>query len=640
MSFPVFPVRADKTPAIDDWQNQASADPAKHQEWITLLGGAIRYWGIPCGPKTGILALDVDVKNNGFASVHDKYIPETFWQDTMSGGRHYLFKYPMDGKHYGNRVGFLPGLDSRGAGGYIVHYGLNTQFPLAEAPEWFRFGIQQQEFVHDPKLAIRFSADVALRMLEESLQAIVEAPPGESNNVLNAQAFRVGQLVASESLSRDHAEQALLKAATERGKPLREALATIKSGLDGGRNKPQQDPFKNVAPVPLMEIPLPKAPERWTPARTTRADLMARHNLRRPQLFKDWSNLDIAITTADGGTGKTTLKLYEAICLALGDRFLGFDCVSPGRTLFVTGEDSDAKLKAMLGAILNQLGLLDPSEENDRRVNVILDSIVIKKDSDLCIVSKDRQGFINPNTAALNQVMEAVNDLGPFKMIVFDPIASFWGAESAVNDMARAVAKFAQELALKSNACVELINHMGKQSSANKDMSQFAGRGGTGLPSHARVSRVLRSLSPEDFIEMTNDDLGPNRTAMLCQVNKFSDGSPLLNKPFIIIRDGFLFERKNLSEEKVREAERESNDIQRVFLFVKDARENGKWVSEKIVQSHFASIPNPMPMARAKRAVNLLTFQGYEGLTVKLVPNPDPDQKDRVLSIYEGDREL
>lgn len=367
---------------------------------------------------------------------------------------------------------------------------------------------------------------------------------------------------------------------------------------------------------------------------------MARHNLRRPQLFKDWSNLDIAITTADGGTGKTTLKLYEAICLALGDRFLGFDCVSPGRTLFVTGEDSDAKLKAMLGAILNQLGLLDPSEENDRRVNVILDSIVIKKDSDLCIVAKDRQGFINPNTAALNQVMEAVNDLGPFKMIVFDPIASFWGAESAVNDMARAVAKFAQELALKSNACVELINHMGKQSSANKDMSQFAGRGGTGLPSHARVSRVLRSLSPEDFIEMTNDDLGPNRTAMLCQVNKFSDGSPLLNKPFIIIRDGFLFERKNLSEEKVREAERESNDIQRVFLFVKDARENGKWVSEKIVQSHFASIPNPMPMARAKRAVNLLTFQGYEGLTVKLVPNPDPDQKDRVLSIYEGDREL
>ena len=139
---------------------------------------------------------------------------------------------------------------------------------------------------------------------------------------------------------------------------------------------------------------------------------------------------------------------------------------------------------------------------------------------------------------------------------------------------------------------------------------------------------------------MTNDDLGPNRTAMLCQVNKFSDGSPLLNKPFIIIRDGFLFERKNLSEEKVREAERESNDIQRVFLFVKDARENGKWVSEKIVQSHFASIPNPMPLARAKRAVNLLTFQGYEGLTVKLVPNPDPDQKDRVLSIYEGDREL
>ena len=117
---------------------------------------------------------------------------------------------------------------------------------------------------------------------------------------------------------------------------------------------------------------------------------MARHNLRKPQLFRNWSTQDFAITTADGGTGKTTLKLYEAVCLALGDRFLGFDCVNPGRTLFITGEDTDKKLAAMLGAILEQLGLFEDAPGNAEKVQTILNSIVIKKDSDLCLVAKDR----------------------------------------------------------------------------------------------------------------------------------------------------------------------------------------------------------------------------------------------------------
>lgn len=640
MSFPVFPVKADKTPLINDWAAEASTDPAKLQHWQNLFGGALKYWGIPCGPKTGLLALDVDVKKDGFAQLHDKYIPETYWQDTQSGGRHYLFKYPSNGKHFGNRVNFLPGLDSRGAGGYIVHYGLNTNFPLAEAPEWFQHMVQHEELTYDPALALRVSADVALRMLEESLEEIRNAPAGESNNTLNVHAFRIGQLVGSDSLGREHAEQALLKAATERGKPLREALATIKSGLDGGCKKPTQDPFKNVAPIPVIDIPTFEPAKRWTPQRLTRADLMAKHNLRRPQLFRNWSTQDIAITSADGGTGKSTLKLLEAVCLALGDRFLGFDCINPGKTLFITGEDTEKKLAAMLGAILEQLGLFQDLPGNAEKVQTILNSIVIKKDSDLCLVAKDRQGFITTNPNAMTYIMQAVEDLGPFKMIVFDPISSFWGAESAVNDMARAVAKFVQELVVRTDACVEIINHIGKSSSASKDMGQYAGRGGTGLPSHSRVSRALRPLSPEEYIELTGEDIGPNRTAMLCQVNKFSDGSPLLNQPFVIVREGYLFERKNLSEAKVRESERQSSDIERIFRFVKEARENQQWVTEKILEAHFATLTDAVPMARIKRASQLLLFQGFDGYTVKLVENPNQLERERVFTILLNGQEI
>lgn len=640
MSFPVFPVKADKTPLIPNWQEEASTDPKKMAEWQMVFGGAIRYWGIPCGPKTGLLALDVDLKSNGFASLQGKHIPHTFWQDTQSGGRHYIFKYPQNGKHYGNRVGFLPGLDSRGAGGYIVHYGMQTQFPINDAPEWFLHAIEQQEFVHDPSLAVRFSTEIAVKMVEESLDEIVNAPQGESNNILNAQAFRLGQLVASESITREYAEQALLKAATERGKPIREALATIKSGLDGGCKKPVQDPFKATAPTPMIEIPALETPKRWTPPRLTRESLMARHNLRRPQLFKDWSTQDIAITSADGGTGKSTLKLYEAVCLALGNPFLGFRCMNPGRTLFITGEDTEAKLAAMLGVILEQMGLFEDLPGNDERVQTVLNSIVIKKDSDLCLVAKDRQGFLTMNPMAMTSIMEAIEDLGPFKMIVFDPISSFWGAESAVNDMARAVAKFVQSLVAKTDACVEIINHIGKSSSASKDMSQYAGRGGTGLPSHSRVSRALRGLSPEEYIELTNEDLGPDRTAMLCQVNKFTDGSPLLDKPFVIVRKGYTFERKSLSEAKIREGERQASDKERIFKFIKEARDNGRWVTEKILEAHFVSLPDSIPAARVKRAAQLLTFDGFDNALVQLIENPNQLERDRVYTVTIDGKEI
>lgn len=82
-------------------------------------------------------------------------------------------------------------------------------------------------------------------------------------------------------------------------------------------------------------------------------------------MFQDWSTEDICITTADGGTGKTTMKLYEAVCLALGERFLGFDCKQTGKTLFITGEDTQQKLGAMLGAIMQQMGLFNGTPENE-----------------------------------------------------------------------------------------------------------------------------------------------------------------------------------------------------------------------------------------------------------------------------------
>lgn len=610
------------------WKTEATRDQNIINQWAQAHAHKIKFWGIPAGADNGILVLDVDVKSNGYETVKKYHLPLTMSQTTKSGGKHYIYKYPTDGNRYGNKVGFDQGLDIRGEDGYIVNYQLDNT-PIAEAPEWLLKEALVQEVEIDYNNVIKIDPVIAKRMLEEACENVRNAPPGESNNTLNVEAYNVGQLIACGGVDKDYGYNELFKAAKDRGKPDYEAKATIESGFKGGSKNPIVSPFGNVEPqltIPITE----EKNERWTPRFFTTYDLANTSKLRKPQVFKDWSTQDIQITTADGGTGKTTLKLFEAVCLALGESFLGFECTGPGRTLYITGEDTKEKLGAMIGVILKQMKLYDDKEV----VEKVKNSILVKKDSELCIITKTKQGFITLNEEALVKVTQAIEDLKP-KMIVFDPISSFWGSESALNDMSRAVAKFMAELVERSNACVEIINHMGKQSSTNKDMTQFAGRGGTGLPSHSRVSKVLRPIFGEEFEDLTGMTLSDGQSAMMCNVNKFSDGSPLYNKPFIILREGYLFSKLELVEQKVKEEQNKMSDVERIFTFIKSERSSSRYPTKDIITATFMASTEKISKDRVGRALSVLAYTGHLGEKIKAVDNPDMEAGGKVYVVTD-----
>jgi len=613
------------------WKDISTTDQATLDNWSNLYGHKIKFWGIPTGKDNGILVLDVDVKDNGPETIKKYHVPLTMSQRTKSGGTHYIFKYPIDSNNYGNRTKFDVGLDIRGEGGYIAHYGLDHT-PIAEAPDWLLKEALNIKKEVDLSQVASVAPEIAKQILEEAYDNVLNASPGESNNVLNVESYKLGQLVTSNNINKDEAFNYLFEAAKLRGKPDYEAKATINSGLQGGGAKPLTSPFPNTPPtlhIPEIDTPVNT---RWTPNFFTKYDLTNISKLRKPQVFKDWSTEDIHITTADGGTGKTTLLLFESICLALGEDFLCFKCRDEGRTLFITGEDTREKIGAMIGVILKQMKILD----DPIKVGKVLNAIVVKKESDLCIITKSKfSGFITPNIEAFKTVMEAVEDLRP-KKIVFDPISSFWGSESALNDMSKAVAKFMGMLVEKSNACVEVINHMGKASSKDKDMTQFAGRGGTGLPSHARVSRVLRPVFDEEYKKLTGMELD-DKGAMLCNVNKFSDGSPLYNKPFLIVRDGYIFSRVTLVEQKVKEEQNKMDDNERIFTFIVDERAKKRYPTKSIITANFMLGGSKMSKDRVKTALDVLVYAGHMGEKLKLIENPDPEVKDRVYVITDKD---
>lgn len=108
---------------------------------------------IATGAVSGIYVLDVDVKHEagGMESLQaliNKHgpLPKTVEASTWSGGRHYYFTLPKDG--LGCRTNFLPGLDIRANGGYVIappsvidskpYAWINEpgSVPVAESPAW------------------------------------------------------------------------------------------------------------------------------------------------------------------------------------------------------------------------------------------------------------------------------------------------------------------------------------------------------------------------------------------------------------------------------------------------------------------------------------------------------------------------
>jgi hypothetical protein len=97
----------------------ATTEPAKVSEWWDKWPKA--NIGIPTGPGSGLLVLDVDPRNGGVDSLESLIMKHGHFSDTAEqvtggGGRHFFFS------HFGGSLPktLAPGIDLKGDGGYVV----------------------------------------------------------------------------------------------------------------------------------------------------------------------------------------------------------------------------------------------------------------------------------------------------------------------------------------------------------------------------------------------------------------------------------------------------------------------------------------------------------------------------------------
>jgi hypothetical protein len=179
-----------------------------HKDATTNENQILKWWtyypnaniGILTGIETGIFVLDIDLKHDGENSLEelkdyyrhklkDKYdCEETLTAYTGSGGRHLLYKHPMDFKINSSESRIDAGLDIKGEESYIVAapsnhwsegeyswHGVNTA--ITEAPNWLIYEI------------LRLQNESAVDKSNTSEVTSVERiPERERNSYLSAQA--------------------------------------------------------------------------------------------------------------------------------------------------------------------------------------------------------------------------------------------------------------------------------------------------------------------------------------------------------------------------------------------------------------------------------------------------------------------
>jgi hypothetical protein len=115
--WPVFPLKScSKQPATRNGFKDATTDEARIRAWWEKHTDS--NIGLPTGLAFDVIDIDVPDGPNSFAAlIADDEVPDVHGQvATSSGGLHLYIPPTGDG----NRAGIEPGIDYRGAGGYVV----------------------------------------------------------------------------------------------------------------------------------------------------------------------------------------------------------------------------------------------------------------------------------------------------------------------------------------------------------------------------------------------------------------------------------------------------------------------------------------------------------------------------------------
>lgn len=195
-------------------------------------------------------------------------------------------------------------------------------------------------------------------------------------------------------------------------------------------------------------------------------------------------------TFAQGGLGKSSLALTEAIAMATGRPLLGVQPHGRFNVWIWNGEDPLEETERRLAAILLHYDI--PAEE-------VAGRLFIDSGREVPIIIAEKQG---ENVKVAVPVVEAVRDAireNAIDVFMVDPFVSCHGVPENDNGAIDRVAKTWAKIADECACSVELVHHVRKHGGGvTADYTVEDARGAVALIGAVRSARVLNFMSKED----------------------------------------------------------------------------------------------------------------------------------------------
>jgi len=400
----VFPVkeRLKKPPLLDGWPQEATNDAGKLAEWWKDWPGA--NIGVATG-SSGLVDIETDIKPDAigeeslaaWAEGQGFTLPDTWSFRSGGGGIHRLFRCENPNVH--SRVGVLPAVDVRAAGGYAV-------FPPSIHPNGTRYewlpGHAPADMPDGPAI-IPYELFCLLTEDQTGSKPPLEVPEEIGEGCRNDTLFRLACKLRRDGLGED------------------EILGAVQVMNENRCSPPLEDSeiaviCRQAAKYKAGELPKDTAPAEQVIK--TAADF---GKLNIDFIWYPYFPLeDYSVMMADGGTGKTIICCGIAAAVTTGKPLPGEDFSgNPRNVLIISGEDRGELLKARLaasGADLKRVYILDCLDSEGLNFTDKYDEFkaIIQKCSPALVIVDPWHGFVGPgiNINQINELRPVLQKLG------------------------------------------------------------------------------------------------------------------------------------------------------------------------------------------------------------------------------------
>ena len=189
-----------------------------------------------------------------------------------------------------------------------------------------------------------------------------------------------------------------------------------------------------------------------------------------------------------GGSSKTTLLTYLAVCRALGIPFFGQALPTRGRTAIFTTEDGKNDYHRKLAALRHELGDLFDPEAVSRNVALFdLPGVPVR------LVESNRGNFC-PTALADDLAAVVLERLPGTDLIVMETVSRLAGGMET-NESLSILVEAAQRLCKLARCAVLLVAHVSQEAGRQGFTDAYTARGGSALGDNGRSTIILTGLN-------------------------------------------------------------------------------------------------------------------------------------------------